>query len=77
MCGWLLLKEKLTFDKVSHLISEVTSGWQRRRNSVDSCSVLSVSDMSGCSGSLLLVSASQLKSRYDPLQGGLPNCPMH
>lgn len=50
MCGWLLLKEEPTSDKVSHLVSEVTSGWQRRRNSVDSCSVLSVSDMSWCSG---------------------------
>lgn len=43
MCGWLLLKEEPAFDKVSHSISEVTSGWQRCRSSGDPCSV---SDMS-------------------------------
>lgn len=73
MCGWLLLKEEPTVDKVSHLTSEVTSGWQKCRSSGDSCSLCAqvslICPVAG--GPLLLVSASQLKSRYDPLQGGV------
>lgn len=78
MCGWLLLKEERTFDKVSHLISEMV-GKGAGAVVTPVLSVLKVSLICPVAGGpLLLVSASQLKSSYDPLKGEhLPYCPMH